>query len=43
MSLIYCRTNDQIIDIFMTPLFESNFVKFWPWLGIQEATIKGSE
>lgn len=34
VTLFYCRTNDQLADIFMKLLSEAKFVKFHALLGI---------
>jgi hypothetical protein len=41
VNLVYCRTNDQVVDIFMKPLSEAKFVKLWAMLGLQEVAIMG--
>jgi hypothetical protein len=41
VSLVYCRIDDQIVDIFMKPLTKAKFVKLWAMLGLQEAAIMG--
>jgi hypothetical protein len=32
-KLFYCRTDDQIVDIFMKTLLEAKFIKFCTLLG----------
>lgn len=39
VTFAYCRTDDQVVDIFMKPLFKVKFLKLRAMLGIQEATI----
>ena len=34
VSLVYCRTNDQVVDIFTKPLSEAKFIKFRTMLGL---------
>jgi hypothetical protein len=41
VSLEYCRTNDQVVDIFTKPLVEARFIKLHMMLGIQEVAIMG--
>jgi hypothetical protein len=41
VSLEYCRTNDQVVDIFTKPLVEAIFIKLHMMLGIQEDAIMG--
>jgi len=41
VSLEYCRTNDQIIDIFIKPFYEARFFKLHRTLGIHEVAIMG--
>jgi hypothetical protein len=41
VSLEYCRTNDQVVDIFTKPLVEAIFIKLHTMLGLQEAAIMG--
>jgi hypothetical protein len=41
VTLVYCKTNDQIVDIFTKPLSEAKFVKLHNMLGLQEAAIMG--
>jgi len=41
MSLVYCMTNNQIVDIFMNPLVEAKYMKLWAMFGLWEATLKG--
>lgn len=38
-SLLYCKINDHVVDIFMNSLSESKFIKFWDLLKIQETAI----
>jgi hypothetical protein len=40
-SLIYCRTNDQFVDIFTNPLPKDKILKLQAMLRLQESTIKG--
>lgn len=41
VSLLYCRRNDQVADIFTKSLFEWKFVKFRDLLRLQRAAIIG--
>jgi uncharacterized protein YlbG (UPF0298 family) len=41
VNLVYCRTDDQVVDIFMKPLSKAKFVKLWAMLGLQEVAIMG--
>jgi hypothetical protein len=41
VSLEYCCTKDQVVDIFAKPLVESIFIKLHTLLGIQEVAIMG--
>lgn len=41
MSLIYYRTDDQVVDIFTKPLTEAKIVKLRAMVGLQEAAIMG--
>jgi hypothetical protein len=41
VSLVYCRTDDQVVDIFTKPLSEARFIKLHTMLGLQEAAIMG--
>jgi hypothetical protein len=41
VSLEYCRTKDQVANIFTQPLDEAIFIKVRMMLGIQEAAIIG--
>ena len=41
ITLVYCRINDQITDIFMKSLSEEKFIKLCTLLGIQEDAIIG--
>jgi hypothetical protein len=41
VSLEYCRTEDQVVDIFTKPLVEAIFIKLHTLLGLQEAAIMG--
>lgn len=41
VTLVYCETDDHIVDIFMKPLSEVKFIKLRSFLRIQEATIMG--
>lgn len=34
VTLFYCKTNDNLVDIFMKPLLEAKFVKFYDFPGI---------
>ena len=40
VTLVYCRTNDPLTNIFKIPISKVKFVKLCTLLGIQEATIK---
>lgn len=39
MNLVYCRTNDQVVHIFIKPLLNTKFVKLQAMLGLQEVAI----
>ena len=41
VTLIHCKINDQIVDIFTKPLSETKLIKFCTFLGIQEDVIIG--
>ena len=41
ISLLYCRTDDQVDDIFINPLSKVKFLKFPCLLGLQSTTIVG--
>jgi hypothetical protein len=41
VTLVYYKTNDQIVDIFTKPLSEAKFVKLCNMLGLQEDAIMG--
>ena len=44
VTLVYCKTNDQIADIFTKPLSKKKkkkFIKFHTFLEIQEVAIMG--
>jgi hypothetical protein len=41
VSLEYCITNDQVVDIFTKPLTKARFIKIHMMLWIHEATIMG--
>jgi hypothetical protein len=41
LSLEYCRTNDQVVDIFTKHLIEAIFFKLCMMFGIQEDAIMG--
>lgn len=41
VSLLYYKTDDQVVDIFMKSLSEAKFVKFYDLIGLQETTIMG--
>jgi hypothetical protein len=41
VSLEYCRTEDQVVDIFTKTLAEVRFIKLYTLLGIQEDAIMG--
>ena len=40
-TLVHCRTNDHISDIFMNPLSKVKFIKFCTFLELQEDEIMG--
>ena len=41
ITLIYCRTYSELVDIFTKPLSEVKFLKFHTFLGLQGAAIIG--
>ena len=41
LKVLYCLTEDQVVDIFMKTLTEVKFTKLWPMVGVQEVVIKG--
>jgi hypothetical protein len=41
VSLEYCRTKDQVADIFTKPLAEAKFIKLHTMFGLHEAAIMG--
>jgi hypothetical protein len=41
VTLVYCKTNDNIVDIFTKSLYEANFVKLHNMLGLQAVEIMG--
>lgn len=41
VSLLYCRTNDQVVDIFMKSVSKTKFIKFHDLLRLQEDSIMG--
>ena len=41
VSILYCMTNDHVVDIFMKFLSEAKFVKFMSLLELKVATIIG--
>jgi hypothetical protein len=41
VSLEYCKTNDQVVDIFTRSLSEAIFIKLRTMLGLQEFAIMG--
>ena len=41
ITLVYCRTNDQIVDIFTKCISEEELINFCTFLGIQEVVIIG--
>ena len=41
IALVYCRIDDQIVDIFMNPFTKEKSIKFSTLLGLQEAIIMG--
>ena len=40
-TLVYCKTNDKIVDVFIKSLSEVKFIKFCTFLRIQEVAIMG--
>lgn len=41
VSLLYYKTDDQVVDIFMKSLSKAKFIKFQDLLGLQVSTIMG--
>lgn len=41
VTLVYCKSDDQIVDIFTKPLSEAKFLKFLLLLGLQEVATRG--
>jgi hypothetical protein len=41
LEVLYCLTEDQVVDIFTKTLTEVKFSKRWPMVGVQEVVIKG--
>jgi hypothetical protein len=41
VTLVYCITDDHIVDIFTKPLFEAKFVKLCDMIGLKATAIMG--
>jgi hypothetical protein len=41
LEVLYCRTEDQVIDIFMKTLTKAKLTKLQPMVGVKEVVIKG--
>lgn len=41
VTLVYCKIDDQIIDIFTKALLKVKFIKFFTFLRLQEAMFMG--
>jgi hypothetical protein len=41
LEMLFCPTDNQVVDIFTKPLAETKFYKLQSMLGVQEVVIKG--
>ena len=41
LEMLYCPTDDQVVDIFTKSLTEAKFSKLQSMLGVQECVLKG--